>query len=113
MPHASTVMYRDRPESPRAFDRVPLQPRSGALDALCPQCHGDGGWNTEIDLASLRWRRANCDRNRAGWTETGSDPLAVPDTEQGPGGTARWFLRHGRKADAGDIGTARPRSPPP
>jgi len=73
MPHASTVMYRDGPESPRAFDRVPLQPRNGALDALCPECHGDGGWNTEIDLASLRCRRANCDRcDRAGWAESGT-----------------------------------------
>lgn len=46
MPHASNIVYCDGPESPHAFDVVPLQPRNGGLDAMCPVCKGRGQWYT-------------------------------------------------------------------
>jgi hypothetical protein len=101
MPHASKVVHCDGPDSPHAFDIVPLQPRNGTLDALCPKCHGHGAWNAEIDLVSFRCRRAICDRcNGAGWIETGHDPVAVPDIELWPSGEPRWITRYVARDDA-------------
>ena len=103
MPHASNIVYCDGPDSPHAFDIIPLQPRLGTLDARCPVCAGHGQWNTEIDLVSFRCKRAVCDRCRgAGWIETGVDPVGVPDIETGPGGAAQWVTRYVPREDAGD-----------
>ena len=38
--HASNVVQCDGPNSPHAFDIIPLQPRNGTLDAKCPICKG-------------------------------------------------------------------------
>lgn len=62
MPHASNIVFCDGPDSPHAFDVVPLQPRNGSLDAMCLVCKGRGQWNTEIDLVSFRCKRTGCDR---------------------------------------------------
>ncbi len=94
MPHASNIVYCDGPDSPHAFDIVPLKPRKGSLDAMCPVCQERGQWNTEIDLVSFRCKRTACDRcHGAGWVETGSDPVGLPDIEIAPGGYPRWPLR--------------------
>ena len=61
MSHASNIVLCDGPDSPHAFDVVPLQPRNGSLDAMCPVCKGRGQWNTEIDLVSFRCKRTACD----------------------------------------------------
>jgi hypothetical protein len=58
MSHASNIVYCSGPDSPHAFDIVPLQPRNGSLDAMCAVCQGHGQWNTEIDLVSFRCKRA-------------------------------------------------------
>jgi hypothetical protein len=77
MSHASNIVYCDGPDSPHAFDIVPLQPRNGSLDATCPVCKGRGQWNTEIDLVSFRCKGTACGRcHGAGWVETGTDPIA-------------------------------------
>jgi len=61
---------------------------------MCPVCQGRGQWNTEIDLVSFRCMRAACDRcHGAGWVETDSDPVGLPDIEISPGGYPRWTLR--------------------
>jgi hypothetical protein len=109
MPHDSNIVYCAGPDSPHAFDMVALQPRNGALDALCPKCRGHGAWNAEIDLTSFRCRRAICDRcNGAGWVETGDDLIAVPDIAHGPNGEPRWTTRYLAKEEASDNGLAGP-----
>jgi hypothetical protein len=94
MSHASNIVFCDGPDSPHAFDVVPLQPRNGSLDAMCPVCKGRGQWNTEIDLVSFRCKRMACDRcHGAGWVETGTDPVGLPDIEVSPEGYPRWTIR--------------------
>jgi hypothetical protein len=103
MPHASNILYCDGPDSPHAFDIVPLQPRNGSLDAMCPVCKGHGQWNTEIDLVSFRCKRAGCDRCfGAGWVETGNDPVGFPDIEISPEGHPQWTIRYDAPESAQD-----------
>lgn len=95
MSHASNIVYCDGPDSPHAFDIVPLQARNGQLDALCPVCHGHGEWNTEIDLVSFRCKRAICGRcHGAGWVETGTDPIGLPDIELSADGHPHWVTHY-------------------
>jgi hypothetical protein len=57
MPHASNIVYCDGPDSPHAFDIVPLQPRNGSLDAMCPVCKGhDPEVSTLLGLVFCRHR---------------------------------------------------------
>ena len=95
MPHASNIIVCDGPDSPHAFDIIPLQPRNGTLDAECPVCKGYGQWNSEIDLVSFRCKRAICGRcHGAGWIETGTDPLGLPDIVLNAEGHPQWIVRH-------------------
>ena len=95
MPHASNIVHCDGADSPHAFDIVPEKPRNGSLDAKCPVCHGHGEWNVEIDLVSFRCKRAICDRCLgAGWVETGTDPIALPDIELSADGHPHWVTRY-------------------
>jgi hypothetical protein len=95
MPHASNVIYCTGPDSPHAFDIVPLQPRNGALDAPCPVCRGHGQWNVELDLVSFRCKREICDLCLgAGWIESGTDPVAVPDIVMTRDGHPQWTVRY-------------------
>ncbi|MES2452142.1 MAG: hypothetical protein V4610_16445 [Pseudomonadota bacterium] len=95
MPHASMIVTCAGPDSPHAFDIVPLQPRNGTLDAMCPVCKGHGQWNSEIDLVSFRCKRVICDHCLgAGWAETGDDPIGLPDIEMTPGGYPQWTTRY-------------------
>jgi hypothetical protein len=94
MSHASNIVYCTGPDSPHAFDIVPLQPRNGTLDARCSVCRGYGQWNVEIDLVSFRCKRAICDHcSGAGWVETGSNPVGVPDIVLSADGHPRWIVR--------------------
>lgn len=100
MPHASNIVYPDGPDAPHAFDIVPLKPRNGTLDAMCPVCHGYGEWNVEIDLVSFRCKRAICDRcSGAGWVETGDDPVGFPDIELAPNGHPHWVTSYVPRED--------------
>lgn len=93
MPHASTIVRCDGPDSAHAFDIIPIQPRNGSLDALCPICRGHGQWNTEIDLVSFCCQRAICPRCMgAGWIETGGDPVGHPDIVRTPEGYPKWVV---------------------
>ncbi len=95
MPHASNVVTCEGPNSPHALDIVPLQPRTGKLDAPCPICRGHGQWNSEIDLVSFRCKRAICSHCLgAGWVETGGDPVGVPDIMLTPEGFPQWVTRY-------------------
>ena len=101
MPHASSIVFCDGPDSPHAFDVVPLQHRNGMLDARCPICHGFGQWNSEIDLVSFRCKRVICDHcHGAGWVETGNDPVALPDIVLAPEGYPKWIVRLVPREDA-------------
>jgi hypothetical protein len=101
MPHASNIVHPSGPDAPHAFDIIPLKPRNGALDARCPVCRGYGEWNSEIDLVSFRCKRAICERCAgAGWVETGSDPVGVPDIELSASGNPEWVVRYVPRADA-------------
>jgi len=103
MPHASEMVYCTGPESPHAFDIIPLQPRNGTLDALCPVCEGHGQWNTEIDLVSFRCKRAICGRCYGlGWVETGDDPIGLPDIELSAEGNPKWVTRYIPAEDVAD-----------
>ena len=109
MPHASNIVFCDGPDSPNAFDTIPLQPRTGTLDALCPVCRGPGQWNTEIDLVSFRCRRMTCDAcHGAGWVETGSDPVGLPDIVLGPTGHPQWTVRYHDDREHDAIDPAKP-----
>ena len=102
MPHPSNIVRCADPDSPHALDNVPLQPRNGTLDARCPICKGHGQWNAEIDLVSFRCERAICGHCLgAGWVETGSDVVGIPDIVRSPEGHPRWIVR-----DAAEDGTA-------
>ncbi|MBB5710992.1 hypothetical protein [Sphingomonas xinjiangensis] len=103
MPHASKIVHPAGPDAPHAFDIIPLKPRNGTLDAKCPVCHGYGEWNTEIDLVSFRCKRAVCPRCMgAGWVETGSDPIGMPDIELSPKGQPEWVVRYVPGEDVAD-----------
>ncbi|WP_010160658.1 hypothetical protein [Sphingomonas sp. PAMC 26617] len=105
MAHASNIVECAGPDSPYAFENVPLQPRNGALDAKCPICHGFGQWNSQIDLVSFRCVRAICDEcHGAGWVETGTDPVALPDIVMAPEGYPKWIVRYVAQADAQTAG---------
>ena len=95
MTHATNIVHPSGPDAPHAFDIIPLKPRNGSLDAECPVCHGHGEWNSEIDLVSFRCKRSICERCLgAGWVETGSDPVGVPDIQLSAKGTAEWVTRY-------------------
>jgi hypothetical protein len=103
MPHESNIVHCDGPDSPHAFDIVPLQPRNGMLDARCPICRGHGQWNTEIDLVSFRCKRAICGHCLgAGWIETGDDPVAVADIVMTPEGYPKWITAYVEKDETSD-----------
>ena len=97
MAHASDIVHCAGPDSPHAFDNIPLLPRNGSLDARCPVCRGCGQWNAEIDLVSFRSKRTICGRcHGAGWIETGSDPVGYPDTVMTPDGHPQWVVAFDR-----------------
>jgi hypothetical protein len=109
MPHASNIVYCTGPESPHAFDLVPIQHRNGSLDAMCPVCNGRGQWNAEIDLVSFRCKRVGCDRcHGAGWVETGNDPIGLPDIVMTPEGYPQWTVRYETNAATDDVDPAKP-----
>lgn len=103
MPHASNIVICEGPDSPHAFDVIPLKPRNGMLDARCPRCRGYGEWNVEIDLISFRSKRTACDRCfGAGWIETGSDPVGFPDIELSAEGKPQWVTNFLPRDDVAD-----------
>lgn len=94
MAHASRIVTCDGPDCDHAFENIPVQPRSGALDAICPTCHGHGSWNTEIDMISFRCKRASCPEcHGSGWIETGADPVTALDITMSPKGYPQWGTR--------------------
>ena len=102
MAHFSNIVLCEGPDAPHAFDTVPLQPRHGDLDKLCPVCHGHGQWNTAIDLTSFRSSRTVCQFcHGEGWVETGKDLVGVPDVVMAPEGYPMWVVRYCRPEEEG------------
>lgn len=100
MAHTTETVFCAGPDSPHAFDIIPLQSRLGTLDAPCPICKGHGQWNVEIDLASFRCRREPCGHcYGAGWIETGNDPIALLDIVMAPEGYPKWIVRYVARPD--------------
>jgi hypothetical protein len=113
MAHGSNIVLCEGPDSAHAFDIVPLQPRNGSLDAMCPKCAGHGEWNTEIDLVSFRCKRAICDRcYGAGWVETGNDPVGLPDIELATSTVPKWTTRYLTPEEADEQDTSGPLASP-
>lgn len=94
MSHEKRIVYCAGPGDPHAFDAIPLLPRTGNLDAACPDCLGHGQWNRQFDLASQRSIRDLCDRCEGhGWIETGEDMVPAHDIVLSPEGYPQWVLR--------------------
>jgi hypothetical protein len=94
MSHPSRIVTCSGPSDPHAFDGIPLQPRVGDLDALCPECAGRGQWNREIDLINQRSKRHVCGVcDGRGWIETGDDMVASHDVVMSPEGYPQWVTR--------------------
>jgi hypothetical protein len=94
MSHEKRIVHCSGPQDPHAFDGIPVQPRRGDLDAICPDCTGHGQWNREIDLASHRSKRHFCERCDArGWLETGDDLVPGHDIELSQDGHPQWVIR--------------------
>ena len=83
------------PQDAHAFDGIPVQPRRGNLDKVCPLCAGHGEWNLEVDLISQRSKRSFCDKcDGRGWIETGDDLVPSPDIVMSPEGYPMWVTRY-------------------
>jgi hypothetical protein len=94
MSHPSRLVHCTGPQDPHALHGIAVQTRRGDLDARCPVCAGHGQWNRELDLASQRSKRQNCDTCEGrGWIETGSDPIATHDVILSPDGQPQWVVR--------------------
>jgi hypothetical protein len=94
MSHEKRIVLCAGPEDAHAFDGVPVLVRTGQLDRRCPQCHGHGQWNCEIDLASQRSKRCLCPKcDGRGWIETGDDLVPSHDTALSDEGYPMWITR--------------------
>ena len=94
MAHETRIITCTGPQDPHALDGIPVLPRSGDLDRVCPICHGRGQWNSEFDLASQRSKRRICDKcDGRGWIETGDDLVPSHHVELSPQGYPMWVTR--------------------
>lgn len=94
------------PDDAHALDDIPVRPREGDLDAICPTCHGRGQWNREI-YGHGRTIRQACDHCLGlGWLETGDDLIPVPDIVVGPNGCPKWISRMVTAGEQGHYGRA-------
>jgi hypothetical protein len=92
--HAKNIVHCSGPHEPHALHGIPMQPRRGDLDALCPACAGHGQWNSEIDLVSQRSKRQFCGTCGArGWIETGDDLVSSHDIVMTEEGHPKWVVR--------------------
>ena len=95
MAHEKRIVTCQGPGDPHCFDGIPVQPRRGDLDRLCPVCAGHGQWNREFDLVSQRSKRCFCDKcDGRGWIETGDDLVPSPDIVMSPDGYPMWVTRY-------------------
>jgi hypothetical protein len=96
MSHEKRIVICCGPSDPHAFHGISVQPRSGDLDLLCPDCFGHGQWNGEIDLVSQRSKRVFCETcDTRGWIETGDDLVASHDILLSEDGQPGWIVRMG------------------
>ena len=94
MSHVPRIVTCSGPRDAHAFDGIPVRPRTGDLDKVCPVCAGHGQWNVELDLASQRSRRCICGKcDGRGWIETGDDPVPSPDIVMSAEGYPKWVVR--------------------
>lgn len=94
MSHEKRIVHCSGPTDAHACDGIPLQSRTGALDALCPVCAGYGQWNREIDLISHRSKRCVCHIcDGRGWIETGDDLVPSHDIALSDEGYPMWVTR--------------------
>jgi DnaJ-class molecular chaperone len=92
--HEKRIVYCSSPTDPHACHGIPVQPRKGDLDEICPVCAGHGQWNTEIDLVSQRCKRTVCDKcDGRGWIETGDDLVPSHDIHMSEEGYPMWVTR--------------------
>jgi hypothetical protein len=94
--HARKIILCSGPQDEHAFHGIPVQPRTGDLDAICPDCAGHGQWNSEIDLISQRSKRVFCETcDTRGWIETGDDLVPTHDVVMSPEGHPQWVVKLG------------------
>lgn len=94
MSHEKRIVTCSGPHEAHAFHGISIRPRTGDLDAICPDCAGHGQWNAEIDLVSQRSKRRFCETCDArGWIETGDDPVPSHDIILSEQGHPQWVVR--------------------
>lgn len=94
MSHEKRIVTCSGPSDAHALDGIPLRPRTGDLDRVCPVCAGYGQWNREIDLASQRCKRHVCEKcDGRGWIETGDDLVPSHDIGMSAEGHPQWVVR--------------------
>ena len=49
MPYEFRIVTCSTPQDPHALHGIPVQPRSGDFDVVCPVCAGHGQWNSELE----------------------------------------------------------------
>jgi hypothetical protein len=95
------IVHCDGPHHPRALEGIPVQPRRGDLDTICPTCQGRGQWNREIH-GHGRSKREPCPTCHGdGWLETSGDATPIPDIVV-VNGHAQWTVRYVH-LDHGDL----------
>ncbi len=94
MSHPTRIVHCTGPQDSHALDGIPVQPRRGDLDAMCPDCVGHGQWNREICLISHRSKRQGCETcDGRGWIETGDDLVNAHDIQMSEDGYPQWVVR--------------------
>jgi len=81
------------PQDPRAHEGIPVQPRRGDLDVLCPTCKGRGQYNVELHPHGRSKREACHDCMGQGWIETTGDAVPIHDIVL-VNGQPQWVTRH-------------------
>ena len=104
MSNRGPLLICQGPDDAHALDDIPIRPREGKLDAICPTCHGRGQWNREL-YGQGRTIRHACDHCLGlGWLETGDDAIPVPDIVLGPHGHPKWITRQIPASEQGSYG---------
>jgi hypothetical protein len=94
MSHVKRIVTCTGPQDAHALDGIPVIPRTGDFDKLCPVCAGHGQWNSEIDLVSHRSKRCVCPKcDGHGWIETGDDLVPSHDIGMSADGYPMWVTR--------------------
>lgn len=80
-------------QDPRALEGIPVQPRRGELDIVCPSCRGRGQYNVELHPHGRSKREVCPDCRGDGWIETSGDATPAHDIAL-VDGQPQWVTRY-------------------